>query len=113
MNTAQAQKFPGRGIDAPRTLQHIAEPLPPVTHWTTKELDRLDKRVVLFRRRGMSADQAAEFAERVAARDRDLDGRRACIECLHWLRGGACAKSMSALQDVLQRCSGFAWEVPA
>lgn len=84
--------------------------------WDGEEIDRTVTRVRLFVRRGIRADDAEHLAERLLLRDRELDDRHLCAECLH-CRPGRCGNYKAAgLQSpdvgrdqaaVLQRCPGF------
>ena len=91
--------------------------------WTDAEITRFTKRVALFKRRHQSEDQAERIAERLVLRDRELDRRRLCIECANLTQGKACfvadkapAHALSPIKlpltTILQRCTGFAWQVP-
>ncbi|WHZ12086.1 MAG: hypothetical protein OJF60_002527 [Burkholderiaceae bacterium] len=81
----------------------------------TGEIERLEARVELFRRRGLSADLAAAMADKLVKRDREGDDRVLCLECSN-LRGRRCTAWEQAgitpdVRDLLtrlQRCPGFA-----
>lgn len=94
-----------------------------MTPWGDKEISRFKARAAMFVRRGWSPEAAAEFADRLALRDADRDDRRACIECSNLQRDGGCFparqgrfpgvdKLLAPVQNILQRCPGFAWQTP-
>lgn len=83
--------------------------------WTEEDIARFSTRVLLFIRRGVSATDADDLAERMHLHDVQGDGRRLCLECRH-LHGRGCANSAAAgvghdlpaeLLTRPQRCSGF------
>ena len=84
--------------------------------WNDAEIAAFTTRVTLFMRRGVSATDADDLAERLTLRDRDGVAQRMCIECAHH-RPGRCGNHRSAglhtadvgraLATTLQRCSGF------
>lgn len=84
--------------------------------WNDAEIAAFTTRVVLFMRRGVSATDADDLAERLTLRDRDGDARHMCVECSHY-RPGRCGNHRRAglhtadvgrdLMATLQRCSGF------
>ena len=91
--------------------------------WGDKEIARFIARLALFRRRGWGEEQATLFADRLAERDQDRDDRRACIECSNLQRDGGCFaarqgwfpgvdRRLAPVQNILQRCPGFAWQKP-
>lgn len=47
------------------------------------------------------------LAEKLLHRDRDLDERRLCVECVHAGPGWRCAKNAGFLLEQLQRCDQF------
>jgi len=71
----------------------------------TAELAAMEKRLALFERRRVPVAEAEHLADRLLARDRELDDRHLCIECTHGTKarcpGGA------PLPGVLQRCPAF------
>lgn len=91
---------------------------------TSKELDRFEYRMGLFKRRGLSSDEAETLADKLASRDIDCDDRRVCLECRHIQRDGKCFAAQQGrlhnaptyytpVRTMLQRCEGFAWQTPA
>lgn len=64
-----------------------------------------DMTTVLAHLDRMTDLQADRLAERLLHRDRDLDDRRLCVECLR-LRGRRCMQGLPVL-DVFQRCDSF------
>ncbi len=90
-----------------------------------REIGRFVFRVGLLQRRGLTEAQAETLAERLLARDRDGDDRRACLECAHLSRDGSCAlhregrlpgvlsRTYTPVRETLQRCPGFSWSLPA
>lgn len=99
--------------------------LPAGSPWNDKQIARFTARVAMFQRRGRTAEQAEELADRLAVRDAERDDRRACIECVSYRQDGNCGKHKNGtLPDVvsrdfrplpttLQRCPVFEFQVPA
>lgn len=52
-------------------------------------------------------DDAKHLAEMLMRRDRDMDDRRLCVECIHAGPGWRCAKRDAFLLRQLQRCDNF------
>lgn len=87
--------------------------------WDDDQIAAFVARVSLFMRRGQSAADAVDLAERLHLRDVRADDRRLCIECAHLAgRPGAwrCTNARAAgvgselprgLATRLQRCGGF------
>jgi hypothetical protein len=91
--------------------------------WNDREIQRFIKRAALFMRRGQTEERAEQLAERLVARDRDIDDRRVCIECAHLRHTGVCnaarrgllpgvSASLVPVIDVLARCPRFEWQQP-
>lgn len=97
---------------------------------TEKQLLRMQFRIALFRRRGLSEAAAETLADRLAERDFDRDDRRCCLECLHLQTPGTCFQAQRGLipntttrknvehayasvRDLLQRCEAFNFQTPA
>lgn len=79
----------------------------------TTEINRMSLRIGMFQRRGLELLQAEALADRCMLRDRDMDDRRACIECKHLQASGTCAaKQAPAEKTMFQRCPAFGWQVP-
>jgi hypothetical protein len=84
--------------------------------WNDAEIATFTAHVTLFMRRGVSATDADDLAERLTLRDRDGDAQHACVECGHY-RPGRCGNHRRAglyssdvghnLSATLQRCPGF------
>lgn len=111
----QASSRPYRLAQADAYASH-AEP------WNDAAIGRFVARVSLFMRRGISATDADDLAERLHLRDVQADDRRLCLECRH-LTGRTsvwrCGNHKSAdvgrdlpaqLVTTMQRCPGFAAE---
>ena len=60
---------------------------------------------------GLSAGQAEAWADALALRDQQLDDRRSCIECRHYVHSWRCAKRQPTLAQ-LQRCPSFKFATP-
>lgn len=87
--------------------------------WSDDQIAAFVARVSLFMRRGQSAADAVDLAERLHLRDVRADDRRLCIECAHlagrpgaWRCGnhrpaGVGAALPRALVTLPQRCRGF------
>jgi hypothetical protein len=91
--------------------------------WGDVEFSRFALRVGLFRRRGATAAQAEQWADRLALRDQQLDDRRVCIECAHRQNDGGCfpasqgrirgvTRDFKVIPFLLQRCGFFQWQKP-
>ena len=79
----------------------------------TAEINRMALRIGMFQRRGLQLLQAEAFSDRCLLRDRDMDDRRACVECKHWQTSGTCAAKQVALpKTMFHRCHKFGWQVP-
>lgn len=83
-----------------------------MTPWGDIEIRRFLFRVGLFRRRGMDEAKAEALADRLAARDQDLDERRVCVECVEFRPPFTCRKGLPISLTQLIRCAGFAWLTP-
>jgi hypothetical protein len=84
-----------------------------MTPWTEREIKRFILRVGLFVRRGLGWVAAEAFAEKCLVRDRDSDGRKACIECNSLQKGYQCAAGKGPLPlTIFHRCPAFGWQVP-
>lgn len=79
--------------------------------WGDREITRFQFRVRLFAERGLSAGQAEAWADALALRDQQLDDRRSCIECRHYVHSWRCAKRQPTLAQ-LQRCPSFKFATP-
>lgn len=86
-------------------------------------VERLTKRINLFKRRGCNTEQAGGMAELLLLRDADMDDRRMCIECAHLQRDGGCfaarqgwiagaSTNLTPVTNMLQRCERFEWQIP-
>ena len=91
----------------------------------TREIDTFTARLARFTDKGLGLDDADELADKLVKRDRDLDDRRLCLECIHlsgqsgavwscknWQRAGVALRARDALLSAalvfqLQRCDGF------
>ena len=91
----------------------------------TREIDTFTARLAQFTDKGLGLDDADELADKLVKRDRDLDDRRLCLECIqlsgqcgkawdcrNWRRAGVAlrardAQLWAALVFQLQRCDGF------
>jgi hypothetical protein len=80
--------------------------------WGDKQIQRFRFRSALLQRRGMTEDHAEAWADRLAARDADLDERRICCECTSWQRSRTCAKHHPTSPEQLARCHGFEFVTP-
>lgn len=79
----------------------------------TAEINRMALRIGMFQRRGLQLLQAEAFSDRCLLRDRDMDDRRACVECKHLQARGTCAAKQAALpKTMFHRCHKFGWQVP-
>ena len=91
--------------------------------WNDREISRFQFRSALFMRRGFAQERAEFTADRLALRDQQRDGRRMCIECASLQQRGTCFAAttgkmlgvnrfMQPVQDLLQRCSHFNFQMP-
>ena len=89
------------------------------------EIDIFTARLARFTDKGLSLEDADALADKLVTRDRDLDDRHLCLECIHlsgsdrrgwgcrnWQQAGVAlqakdARLSSALVNQLQRCDGF------
>jgi len=89
------------------------------------EIDAFMTRAARFTDKGLRLDDADDLADKLVKRDRDLDDRRLCLECIHlagragaawhcknWQRAGIALKARDARLATawvlqLQRCDGF------
>ena len=91
------------------------------------EIDTFTARLARFTDKGLGLglDDAEALADKLVKRDRDLDDRRLCLECIHlsgqsgkawncrnWRRAGVASRARdaqlpAALVLQLQRCDGF------
>lgn len=91
--------------------------------WGDREIARFTFRIALFARRGLQANDAERWADRLALRDQERDDRRSCLECEHMQRDGGCFAArqrwipgvgtrFAVMPFVLQRCNRFEWVKP-
>ena len=89
------------------------------------EINTFTARLARFTDKGLTLEDADALADKLVLRDRDLDDRRLCLECIHlsgserrgwdcrnWQRAGVAlrtrdAQLSAALVCQLQRCDGF------
>jgi len=77
-----------------------------------REISRMEFRLGLLRRRGMSEQEAEAWADRLQERDVDKDDRRLCAECKHLAPMTRCKVGQPAMRAILHRCHRFEWETP-
>ncbi|HEX5687374.1 MAG TPA: hypothetical protein VFY73_25440 [Ideonella sp.] len=86
--------------------------------WDDATCARFVARVTLFLRRGLTASDADDLAERLVLRDREGDDRRMCLECSNLTEQGRCLaawrralpgadRRLEPVQTILQRCECF------
>lgn len=97
--------------------------LPP-DEFSDKDIEKLEYRTGLFKRRGLSQECADAWAARLLVRDYDRDDRHICIECSNLQRGLTCAvkvpktrpdswqQYLQPLPLILQRCPAFKEQRP-
>lgn len=89
----------------------------------TAEIDAFTARLARFTDKGLSLDDAETLADKLIQRDREMDDRRICMECVHLQGAGRwrCSNNVVAgmglhmadtelpcrLTHQLQRCAGF------
>jgi hypothetical protein len=110
------------GLSPGNGAAHGLDPTP--TAKTGREADTHAARLASFTTKGVSHDEAAQLANKLATRDRESDDRRLCLECTHlaghagswrcrgWQRAGIARQARDAglpadLVRTLQRCDGF------
>lgn len=120
---------PKTGADSPAANDPIQDPdrwyWPHTVAINTREIDTFTARLARFTDKGLGLDDAEDLADKLVRRDRDLDDRRLCLECIHldgqscaawhcknWQRAGIAFKAgearlATALVLQLQRCDGF------
>ena len=92
---------------------------------TGAEIDNFTARLARFTNKGLSLEDAEALADKLVTRDRELDDRRLCLECLHlsgqsgrawdcknWRRAGVALRARDAqlsasMVYLLLRCDGF------
>lgn len=79
---------------------------------TPAEVNRMDYRFGLFKRRGMHPERASDLVHDLVTRDAEKDTRRVCAECAHFQHSRTCAKRGLFLMTTLQRCPLFGWQAP-
>ena len=86
-----------------------------------REIDTFMVRFNRFTAGGLTRTNGQVIADRLVRRDRELDDRHVCLECIHLVQGWRCNNSEAAGVDLdtrsctlaselvlqLQRCSGF------
>ena len=103
------------GADRPASLVPIlsnAKVSPPTSAIDTR-LSRDDSRTNITRAlkaKGIPAQSADALASRLVERDRQLDDRRSCVECLSF-QDGNCLQRITPIGEItiytLHRCTGF------
>jgi hypothetical protein len=93
--TPTQQRFLGRATEEMARLQA----------WTEGEIRLFQQRQTRIMWLGYGS--AEQWPEKLLRRDRDIDDRRLCVECVHARPGSRCAKSEAFLLDQLQRCPRF------
>ncbi len=116
---------------AQNTAANVPTPDPDLWCWPHSmvmngaEIDTFTARLARFTVKGLSLDEGEALADKMVKRDRELDDRRLCFECLHlsghasgswgcrnWQRAEMANNSRDArlpveLVRTLQRCDGF------
>jgi hypothetical protein len=122
VTVARPQKTPWAAND-PATPAPVTDPdlwCWPHTHaMNTTEVDTFMARLARFTDKGLSHDEAERLADALVIRDREVDDRRLCLECIHlqgfgrWRCGNWQAADVGRqglardLVRMLQRCGGF------
>ena len=83
----------------------------------TREVDTFGARLARFTEKGLSYVDAELLADKLVIRDRDIDDRRSCLECVHlqgtrrcsnWHAAGVVREGLAySLVTMLQRCGGY------
>lgn len=89
----------------------------------TAEIDAFTARLARFTDKGLTLNDAEALADKLVQRDREMDDRRICMECVHLQDAGRwrCSNTVmagislhtadtqlpSSLTHQLQRCAGF------
>ena len=124
VSVATAQKYAAN--DSTAILQdHDRWCWPHTIAMNSAEINTFTARLARFTDKGLGLDDADASAGKLVLRDRDLDDRRLCLECIHlsggerrgwgcrnWQRAGVALRSndarlSAALVNQLQRCDGF------
>jgi len=110
--------------NAQKVAANDPAPIPDAVVIVTPDL--FAQRVQTMQGKGINAADAETYADKLVQRDRDLDDRRLCLECLHlhgygptswrcgaWQAAGIATQARDAglsadLVQQLQRCDGFA-----
>lgn len=115
--------------DAPAANDPAADPdrwaWPHSEAMTVAEIDTFTARLARFTDKGLSLEDAEALADKLVKRDRELDDRRLCLECVHlaghsaglwacrnWQQAEVATNARNAglsaaLVYQLQRCNGF------
>ena len=98
---------------------------PHTTAMNCAEINTFTARLARFADKGLTLEAADAQADKLVTRDRDLDDRRLCLECIYlsggerrgwgcrnWQQSGVAlrakdARLSAALVNQLQRCDGF------
>ena len=121
--------MPKTGGDSPAANDPAVDPdrwcWPHTIAMNNAEINTFKARLAWFTDKGLSLDDADASADKLVLRDRDLDDRRLCLECVHlsggerrgwgcrnWQQAGVAsrvrdAQLSAALVCQLQRCDGF------
>ncbi len=79
-------------------------------HWSDDEVQACKQRTIIFMERGVPERQADDLACRLVRRDREVDDRRSCAECLAFA-DGTCVQGKQPVggggTEVLHRCGSF------
>ncbi len=122
-NKAQLVNYLDRPAANDAALSDAADPdqscWPRSVAMSAGEIETFLARQARFTDKGVSMDEAAVLADKLVNRDRDLDDRRLCLECVHfqgagrwrcgnWKRAYVAPDGLAReLAVMLQRCSGF------
>ena len=121
--------MPKTGGDSPAANDPAVDPdrwcWPHTAAMNCAEINTFTARLARFTDKGISLDDADASADKLVLRDRDLDDRRLCLECVHlsggerrgwgcrnWQQSGVAnrardAQLSAALEYQFQRCDGF------
>lgn len=81
-----------------------------VGYWSEEEVLLTQRRTETYADHGLDVFEADRTACRLVQRDRDLDDRRMCVECVHLVRG-RCRERLEPVGEggvsVLHRCPTF------
>lgn len=112
----RAANDPGKAAPV-ATVASQAPYWPNTQHANDSELDTMEARLMIFKRRGMDDAQADQLADKLLQADREQTGQSTCLLCKHFnpsrktcgnFRSAGVGQEVGELAAMLQRCPGYA-----